>query len=198
MENPYARRPTSAPRPEDDQRDVGRGQVPGRTPDTPSGRTPDKDPGLGDGPRARRRRPQVRKPAGQPPVADAETIRRASRFTTRFALFVLAGLLTMNLPVPWLVGSLAFTLGAIVVGYRALRFAWRSGLREQMAPLLMFGLTFTMLIGMSTSGRLAMWPVEVDHQECLGRAVTISANELCEADYQDALKERLADLTRLP
>jgi hypothetical protein len=111
---------------------------------------------------------------------------------------MLAGLLTMNLPVPWLVGSLGFTLCAVVVGYRALRFAWRSGLRDQMAPLLMFGLTFAMLVGMSSGGRLAMWPVEVEHQECLRRAVTISANERCEVAYQDALKERLADLTRLP
>jgi len=55
-------------------------------------------------------------------------------------------------------------------------------------------LVFAVLMTISTSARLALWPVEMQHQECLSRALTIGAHAQCEVQYQDALTARLEDL----
>ena len=129
-----------------------------------------------------------------PPSVDPDALRAATRLVRFFLLLVLAALLTTSLPLPWQVGSLVFALVAVGVGLRALRVAWQPGLREQLAPLLLFGLVFAVLMTISTSARLALWPVEMQHQECLSRALTIGAHAQCEVQYQDALTARLEDL----
>jgi len=148
------------------------------------------------GPAAKTRRPPHRplRRTEPPPAVDPDALRAASRLVRFFLLLVLAALLTTSLPLPWQVGSLVFALVAVGVGLRALRVAWQPGLREQLAPLLLFGLVFAVLMTISTSARLALWPVEMQHQECLSRALTIGAHAQCEVQYQDALTARLEDL----
>lgn len=113
-------------------------------------------------------------------------------------LLILAGLATSALPLPWQVASLGFTLTAIVVGIRALRRIRRPGRRDPISPLLVFGLMFAVLMTLSTVGTLMLWPVQMARQECLSTAVTISAREQCEADYEAGLRDRLQQLTSRP
>jgi len=112
-----------------------------------------------------------------------------------FTLLVLASLVTASLPLPWQLGSLAFAVVGVVVGLRALGLVWRSGARDQLAPLLLFGLTFAVLMTVSMSAMLTFWPVQMARQECLESAVTIRAREQCEIAYQDGLTERLDEMT---
>lgn len=129
------------------------------------------------------------------PPPDPESARAANRLIMHFVLLMLAALVTMALPLPWQAAALAFVVGAIVVGVRALRAAWRPGLRERLAPLLIFLLGFATLLALSLGLMLAFWPVQIERQQCLARAVTISAREACDARYQEALNERLEELT---
>jgi hypothetical protein len=126
---------------------------------------------------------------------DPEALRSANRLVLHFTLLVLAALLTTTLPLPWQLGSLAFAVAGLVVGLRALRQVWRSGLRQQLAPLLLFGLAFAALMTLSMSVMLAFWPAQVARQECQARAVTIDAREQCELDFQQSLTDRLNELT---
>lgn len=122
-------------------------------------------------------------------------MRSANRLVLHFTLLVLAALLTTTLPLPWQLGSFAFAVAALVVGVRALRQVWRSGLRQQLAPLLLVGLAFTALMILSMSAMLAFWPAQMARQECLARAVTIDAREQCELDFEQSLNDRLSELT---
>lgn len=140
----------------------------------------------------------ARPPAPPAPPVDPAVAERLNRLVRTFVLLIIGALLTAMLALPWRLGSLALAVAAIVVGVVALRRAWRPGLREQVAPLLVFGLAFAVLMSMSMAGTLILWPVEVAHQECLGRAVTIGARAECEQTYQDALQERLDNLMRRP
>lgn len=154
--------------------------------------------GSGAGRPGRAGRPAPRPARPPAPPVDPVVAERLNRLVRAFVLLIIGALLTAMLALPWRLGSLALSVAAIVVGALALRRAWRPGLREQVAPLLVFGLAFAALMSMSMAGTLILWPVEIAHQECLGRAVTIDARAQCEQTYQDALQERLDNLMRRP
>lgn len=112
-----------------------------------------------------------------------------------FGLLMLATLVTAAMPLPWQAAGLAFAVATVVVGIRALQAAWRAGLRT-LVPLLGVGLAFAMLMSVALGAMLALWPLQVERQDCLRDALTISARETCEADFQESLQERLEQATR--
>lgn len=126
---------------------------------------------------------------------DPEDVRRASRRVMDFGLLMLATLVTAAMPLPWQAAGLAFAVVTVVVGIRALQAAWRAGLRT-LVPLLGVGLAFAMLMSVALGAMLALWPLQVERRDCLRDALTISARETCEADYQKALQDRLEQATR--
>lgn len=129
-----------------------------------------------------------------PPPVDFKQFPEIGRRMSRFLLLVLATLLTSSLPLPWQAGSLAFAIVTIVDGIRTARTVWRPGLRERLAPLLVFGLALTVLTALSIGATFAVWSIQMAHQECTSRALTITSQEQCDADYQDALNARLTEL----
>lgn len=140
--------------------------------------------------------------AGVPPApprtgapAPSEAARAARRQVLHFSLLLLASWLTASLPLPWEASGLAFAVAAVVVGIRALRTAVRAGLRDRLAPVLAFGLTFAVLLVLSMAATLVFWPVQMERQECLSGALTISAREACETQFQQSLSEHLMRLT---
>ena len=136
------------------------------------------------------------RPAPAPPnPPDPEDVRRASRRVMDFGLLMLATLVTAAMPLPWQAAGLAFAVATVVVGIRALQAAWRAGLRT-LVPLLGVGLAFAMLMSVALGAMLALWPLQVERQDCLRDALTISARETCEADFQESLQERLEQATR--
>ena len=86
-------------------------------------------------------------------------------------------MVTTTLPLPWQAASLVFVVAALVVGIRALRFVWRAGLRGVLVPMLAVGLAFTALLSVSMASLLALWPVQLERQQCLQDALTIASQE---------------------
>lgn len=132
-------------------------------------------------------------PAPRPDPDPAQS-RQAARWLGRFALLVFASLVASGLPLPWQAGALAFSLPALVVGALALRAIIRARMRRLPAVMLGAGLTMTAFMVLGQIGLLVLWPVQQDLQECRSRALTLSAAEQCQRDFD----ERVTDLTRLP
>ena len=110
-----------------------------------------------------------------------------------FGLLMLATLLTTTLPLPWSVGALVFAIGAVVAGVLALRSVWKAGLRGALVPVLGLGIGFSLMMITSLVAMIAMWPVHEARQDCLRDALTIAAQERCEADYREGIQDQLED-----
>ena len=108
---------------------------------------------------------------------------------------MLASLVTASLPFPWQVGALLFAVVALVIGIRALIAVWRAGVRGALVPVLAAGLFFAAMLSVSLTMMLALWPIQVENQQCLRDAVTISARDACAEQLQDALDERIRQAT---
>ena len=160
MSNPYAPPDPSTPRPEPRGRDVAR-----RT----SGSRP---------------------PQPQQPPPTPEQLADAGRAVMRFGLLMLAALLTSRLPVPWQVASPVFALAAVVVGLRSVVRVRRAGVRGVLPAMLGGGIALSVVLLLSSLTMLALWPAQVERQQCLDSALTIAAQEQCERAFQEAVTER--------
>lgn len=177
--------------PRDEARDAPRSPRPRPAQDSPT-RQPQDRPGPGTGPG-----PGPVHPAGpnqQPRRVDPDAVARASLLTRHFALLMLAGLLTLGMPLPWSVAALAFTVAALVVGTRALLAARRAGVRGGLVVSLSLGLAVSALVTLSFTSVFALWPVQLERQACVDRALTISATRVCEREFEQAVTERLEQL----
>ncbi len=133
----------------------------------------------------------VRPPA--PVRSDPEQVRLASRQVVHFGVLMLATLLVAPLGLPGQVASLVLGLASLVVGVRALRAVWRAGVRGALVPVLAVGLGFALVMVVSFATMLALWPLQEELRRCLDGALTISAQEQCQDDFQRGLQERLED-----
>jgi hypothetical protein len=118
-------------------------------------------------------------------------VRATSRRVLHFLAFLLASVVTSALPLPWQAASLVFVAVGIAVGLRALVLAWQGGVRGGLSAMLSVGVALACFVGLGMVSLLAFWPQQLDRQECLAGAVTISANRACEADFRRAVDERL-------
>ena len=137
----------------------------------------------------------MRAPRLPTPAPDPEALRVVQRRMGTFLVLVLASLVTSRLRLPWQLGGLAFALAALGAGVWALAAARRPGLREQVAPMLVAGLVFTIMLLLSMSSSLVLWSEQTTHQQCLDAAVTLSAQDACDTAYRDAVERRLDQLT---
>lgn len=112
-----------------------------------------------------------------------------------FILLLLATLVMSATALPWQASALVFAVGALVTGVRALRSAVRSGLRGIVLPVGV-GLGVTAVMTLSLLTLVALWPLQAERQDCLRRALTVSAQEACEQQFSETLEERL-DPSRL-
>ena len=192
MSNPYAPPPGGSGSRAPDPGPAAPAGAPGRPADAP-GNPADAPGNPADAPGGTRPAPRhPGRPDSRPQrPADPEAIRAASRQALHFGLLILATLLTASLTLPWQAAALAFAIAAIVVGVRAIRTVWRAGLRGTLVPVLAVGLALAALMSLSLVTMLVLWPLQVERQDCLRDALTISAREGCETAFQDALTERL-------
>ena len=112
----------------------------------------------------------------------------------RFTLLLLASLVSSSLRLPWQAAAVGFSLAAVVVGVLAVRACVRARLRSTAVVFTVVGVVMATLMVLGQAALLAMWPIQVDLQECQADALTVSAKQACQQDYD----ERLEDLTRLP
>ena len=168
---------------------------PGRpSPDNPASGRPADRPGSDRWPGALHPAPPPTPP--RPPVSPEVTKATARRALHFFAL-LLAAVVTSSLPLPLQVGSLLFVLVAIVVGVRTLVMAWRAGVRGGVLFALASGVAMAGMVALAMTLLLALWPQQMELQRCRASAVTISATQQCETEFQESI-ERLAPQRRAP
>ena len=124
------------------------------------------------------------------PPPDPATAREVSRSVGRFALLMLAGLLCVQLPVPWQAAGILFTTAGLVVGARTVRRAVTGRLRAPVVLWLSLGLAMGALMLLLQLGMLAVWPAAMQMQECQEEALTLSAQEDCREAYERWIQER--------
>jgi hypothetical protein len=116
-------------------------------------------------------------------------------------LLVTAAMLVLTFPAPWGAASLLFTATALVVALRGAIAGVRSRSGGRLvAPGLIIMLLSSggLLFG---AGYVATIPTQITYQQCLGSALTISAEQACtvanRADLED-LTERLTGIVPAP
>ncbi|WP_434080318.1 hypothetical protein [Sanguibacter sp. Z1732] len=60
--------------------------------------------------------------------------------------------------------------------------------------LLVFGLMLSGMLVVTTLGSLAVWNEQMERQECLRSAITVSAQDRCERIYQEAIEDRFGTI----
>ena len=130
------------------------------------------------------------RPASKP---DPAAVRRAALWVGRFTLLLLASLVCSSLRLPWQAAAVVFSLAAVVVGVLAVRACVRARLRSTAVVFTVVGVVMAALMVLGQAALLALWPVQVDLQECQADALTLSAKQACQQDYD----RRLEDLTHL-
>lgn len=183
MSNPYAP-PDPASRPPEQRDHTGPDE---RGPDDAG--PGDRGPGATDDPGRPGRSGRPERPRPTP-----EQLASVSRSVLHFGLFMLAAVLTMQVDLPWQLMSLAFAIGAVVVGVRALVRVFKEQIRGGLVVLLVFGLMLSGLLVVTTLGSLAVWNEQVERQQCLRSAITVSAQDRCERLYQEAVEERFGTI----
>ena len=155
--------------------------------------TPESGPGHRPGPEAGWGIPPAHRPAAppphDPPPPDPAKVATIVRSTRTFAALMLAAVLTSSFPVPWQAAGLVFTVLALVVGVRALVQAVRAHVRGALTGMLVGGVglsAFWLVVSVAMS---MMWPVYLERQDCLAGALTITARQECEAQFEDSMDE---------
>ncbi|WP_454049605.1 hypothetical protein [Cellulomonas sp. Marseille-Q8402] len=197
MSNPYA--PPSPDRAPADGPDRSAAPAPGATgttdPTDPAGPRPlPPHPAPGPHPPRPPHPPHPPQPGPAAPP-DPEALARVGRLVRHFGIWLIAGVAVTLLPLPWRVASIAFLVGAVVTGVRALRAVVTSRARGGLPSVLAAGLLLTGLVLIGSLGSLATWQADVDRQACLDGALTRTAQAACERDYRDALSELTEGLT---
>lgn len=126
-----------------------------------------------------------------PREVDPELAQLGRRRLLHFASLMLLGLLSSNLPLPWQIIATVSFLAAIIAGVRALIALWKAHVRGAVLPMLVMGLSMSGILLASSVTLLALWPVQMERQDCLHRAITVAAQEQCETAFEDDLKKML-------
>jgi len=172
----------------DDRRAGGPGRGPGDG-HGPLGGPPGGPPPDGRGPQGPGHGlPPERRPL---PAPDSPIMKATSRRVLHFLALLLAAVVTSGLPLPWQAASLVFLVAGLVVGIRAFVLALRGGVRGGLAVMLGVGVAMAGFVGLGMLSLLALWPQQLERQECLAGAVTISATRACEAEFSRSVDERL-------
>lgn len=135
--------------------------------------------------------PQQQRPQKQPrPQPTPEQLAATSRSVLHFGLLMLGAVLLMQVDLPWQLAAIAFAVAAVVVGVRTLVRILRQGQRGGIAALLIFGLVLSGMLVVSATTSLALWNEQMERQECLNSAITVTAQERCERAYEEAIEDR--------
>jgi len=211
VRNPYAPPDPSAPppvrRPEHGRggEHGSGGEHQGQGPDGPSGDgpgghgpAPGGEQGRWQDPHAHDpRRPtdphrlRPRDPRQRPDPPTPEQAAAAGRGVLKFGAALLVAMLAMRWPVPWQL--LAPVAGAVAVylGIRALITYRKVGMTTFSSVFLMFGVAIAAVLSLSSLTLLTLWDEQVAHQQCMDRALTVQAEQVCTDAYEQAMQERL-------
>lgn len=132
------------------------------------------------------------KDEGKPP--STEELKEASGATFRFGALLILALLGSQLPLPYTLAAPVLIIAAIVYGIFALRRSWAISSRNLMTPMLVAGIVMALMMSVTVAAKFTLWPVEMERQECVQYAITHSAKAECQANYDEAVSDRLDSL----
>ncbi len=124
------------------------------------------------------------------PPSDAER-RRSDTLT--FAVLLLAALVCTLLPLPWRLAGIAFAGWGGFLGTRLLgRIAAASRAGQPVSGHLgvAVGLGACLVVVVQLGTQAALLPAELDRQECLAGAGTVTAQQACEEEFAERLPLR--------
>jgi hypothetical protein len=124
------------------------------------------------------------------PAPDAEAAARVSRLAGTFGVLVLASLLVATRPMPWRLASAVFATLAVVWGVRALRTAMRAGFRGGLPAMLGIGVAVAAGWALLSLFPLLAWDATRSNQECVARALTVTANAECLQQFHRDVERR--------
>ena len=147
--------------------------------------------------RKRNRAAQQPEGSAEPELDPADKLEQAKRLLREvgyFVAFLVAALLTANLPLPFFIGSALLNLGAVICGVRVLRAGRKGGLTPFSLALFGFGVLLTVLMALSSISLLTFWSEQMELQDCLRNSVTLQGQDVCRAVFNDAIAQRLSGL----
>jgi len=156
---------------------------------------PDTPPPASEPEENKGREPQTPPPAPTPP--SFEELKKASGSTFRFGAVLILALLSSQLPLPYTLVAPVLIVAAVIYGIIALRRSWAISPRNLMTPMLIVGIVMAGMISLSVVSKFAMWPEEMERQECVQYALTNTAKAECDANFQKAVDDRLEKLRNL-
>lgn len=121
-----------------------------------------------------------------------DELKAASGSTFRFGMLLILSLLASQLPLPYTLAAPVLILASIIFGVLALRKSWAISPRNIANPMLIAGIVMALMMSATVFSKLALWPVEMERQECVQYALTNQAKAECEANYENAVADRLS------
>lgn len=133
--------------------------------------------------------PRQQRPERTPPTP--EQAAAAGKSVLKFGAALLVAMLAMRWPIPWQLVAPAAGLLAVYLGIRALITYRKVGMTTFASVFLMLGVAIATMLALSSLTLLTMWDEQVAHQDCMDRALTVQAEQVCTDAYDEALQERL-------
>ena len=118
----------------------------------------------------------------------------ASKRLKALALAFLASLLAAGLPWPARLVVALLAIATMVIGVRALAAVRRARLRGPVLAVTAGATLVAGLMAINILTALALWPLPLQAQQCSRNALTISAKNLCDAQFQQGVNDRLNQL----
>lgn len=119
----------------------------------------------------------------------------ARMFIRLFVFAIILTLLTSYLELPWKAVAPVFGVASIVFGIIGMVKAVRCGFPRLLRVGMALGLGAALVLTISTATLVALWPITAEYETCMSQALTVRAENTCEQNYQDTLKELSEPLT---
>jgi hypothetical protein len=113
-----------------------------------------------------------------------------------FLLALLAAILTERLPLPWQLATVAVSLVAALLGLRAVYAAIKARMPRGLVVLAGVGVGISFTVALSMVTVALFWPLPLEQQRCMERAITITAQNQCTEQYRQGIADRLGNQPR--
>ncbi|WAP51271.1 hypothetical protein OL239_15710 [Arthrobacter sp. ATA002] len=129
-------------------------------------------------------------PAPQKTPATDEQKQSTRSYLRIFVALVVAVLLTSGLALPWKLVPLALALAAVVVGILTLIKVVRYGIGAPQMFITSLGLAASAVMALGLGLAVATWDNTEKLENCMGRALTVQAQDECQSEFTNGLLPR--------
>lgn len=134
--------------------------------------------------------PSPLQPAIQKTPATDEQKQSTRGYLRIFVALVVALLLTSGLALPWKLVPLALGVAAVVVGILTLVKVLRYGIGPAQMFVTALGLVASLVMTLGLGLAVATWDSTEKLETCMGKALTMQAQEECQSEFANGLLPR--------